>query len=167
MHGRYLAARGVCSGSSGGRGEFFGMDTDAMGRGAKVGAALSVIVPVAVSGVFLLAFAPGLWWVLTIYGWAVFPAFGLLARGMSEVSEERPKRVSEAGPSTISPERELLEALRRRGELTSARAAMETSLSVAEADGMLGRLAGDGHLEVRARDGGVFYSLWRPERDES
>jgi hypothetical protein len=139
------------------------MDTDAMGRGAKVSAALSVIIPVAVSGVFLVAFVPDLWWLLTMYGWVVFPAFGLLARGVSEVSKESPKRVSEATPSTISPERDLLEALRRNGELTPARAAMETSLSVAEADEMLGGLAKDGHLEVRVKDGGVFYAMWGSE----
>lgn len=135
--------------------EFFGADVEGMSRGAKVGAALSVIVPVALSGAFLLAFLPNMWWLLTIYGWVVFPALGLLARGVSEASETRP----EPSPGA-SPERELLEALRRNGEVTAARAAMETSLSVAAAEAMLGELARAGHLEVRARDGGVFYALW-------
>lgn len=37
---------------------------------------------------------------------------------------------------------------------------METSLSVAEADGMLNKLAQDGHLEVRVRGGGLHYAPW-------
>jgi hypothetical protein len=41
---------------------------------------------------------------------------------------------------------------------------METSLSVTEADRMLKELAEGGHLDVRVRGGGLFYSLW--ERDE-
>ncbi len=163
MHGRHLAMRGSRFGSCRGRGEFLGMDTGAMGRGAKVSAALSVIGAVAVSGVFLFVFVPELWWLLTVYGWVVFPAFGLLAKGVSEVSKERPKRVSEAAPSALYPERELLEALRTHGELTPALAAMETLLSVAEADEMLGELAKDGHLEVRVKDGGVFYAMWGSE----
>lgn len=54
-------------------------------------------------------------------------------------------------------------ALREHGELTPARAAMETSLTVAEADGMLKELAEGGHLEVRVRGGGLFYALWEPK----
>ncbi len=61
-------------------------------------------------------------------------------------------------------EQELLEALGRSpsGELTAAGAALETSLTVEEADRMLFRLAAKGHLRVRAREGsgGVFYSFW-------
>jgi len=55
-----------------------------------------------------------------------------------------------------------LEALREHGELTPARAAMETSLTVTEADKMLKELAEGGHLEVRVRGGGLFYGLWEP-----
>lgn len=151
-------------GAKGIRGDrFFGADVESMSRGAKVGAALAAIIPVVASGVFLFAFLPGVWWLLTIYGWVVFPAFGLLARGLSETPETSAGASRPSSVSSASPERELLEALRRRGELTPARAAMETSLSVAEADEMLGELAKDGHLEVRARDGGVFYAMWGSE----
>jgi hypothetical protein len=59
-----------------------------------------------------------------------------------------------------SGERELLEALQRRGELTPAQAAMETSLTVDEADSMLEGLAAKGHLDVKVRGGGLFYGLW-------
>ena len=56
-------------------------------------------------------------------------------------------------------EQQLLEAIERHGEITPARAALETSLSVAEADRMLCELAEKGHLEVRAREGKLVYSF--------
>jgi DNA-binding IclR family transcriptional regulator len=56
-------------------------------------------------------------------------------------------------------ERQLLEAIERHGEITPARAALETALTVAEADRMLGELAQKGYLEVHAREGRIFYSL--------
>ena len=59
-----------------------------------------------------------------------------------------------------SKERELLEALKRRGELTVARAALETSLTVEESDRMLSALAAQGHLEVRIEGAKMLYSLW-------
>ena len=62
-------------------------------------------------------------------------------------------------------ERELLEALKRRGELSPAQAAMETSLTVNEADKMLDDLAAKGHLDVKVRGGGLFYGLWETEAE--
>lgn len=56
-------------------------------------------------------------------------------------------------------ERQLLEAIERHGEVTPPRAALETSLTVAEADRMLGELAEKGHLEVHAREGKLVYSF--------
>lgn len=56
-------------------------------------------------------------------------------------------------------ERRLLQAIERHGEVTPVRAALEAALTVAEADRMLGELAEKGHLEVRAREGKLFYSL--------
>ena len=62
-------------------------------------------------------------------------------------------------------EREVLEALGRLGELTAAEAALETSLTVEEAERVLSGLAAKGHLRVRVlgNPGGIFYSFW--ERD--
>jgi hypothetical protein len=60
-------------------------------------------------------------------------------------------------------ERELLEAIRRHGEITAAQAALETSLSVEEADRMLSALAARGHLEVRVDGARIVYSLWEGE----
>ncbi len=62
-------------------------------------------------------------------------------------------------------EKELLEALGRLGQLTAAEAALETSLTVEEAERVLSGLAAKGHLRVRVlgNPGGIFYSFW--ERD--
>jgi hypothetical protein len=63
-------------------------------------------------------------------------------------------------PSGISKEKELLQALERHGEITATRAALETSLSVAEAEEMLSALASNGHVRVSAREGRLAYALW-------
>ena len=63
-------------------------------------------------------------------------------------------------PQPANKERELLSAIRDNGgSITPAEAAMETSLTVREADRMLSELAGGGHLSVESRDGALFYSL--------
>ena len=160
MHGRSHAARKAELGSRrepwDRHGErFMGLDVEEMGPRARVIVALSVLAPVALSGLLLVAFAPGLWWIFTTYGWISFPAFGLLARGMAGTAEAGVEK------APVEPkEKELLRALREHGELTPARAAIETSLTVAEADRMLGELAEAGHLEVRARGGGLYYAPW-------
>lgn len=60
-------------------------------------------------------------------------------------------------------EKEVLEALRRNGELAVAGVALETSLSVEEADGVLSALTTRGHLDVRVVRGRLLYSLWESE----
>jgi hypothetical protein len=97
-----------------------------------------------------------LWWLILIFCWIVFLAQGIFARGVAALMESR----KEERPPKNDKERELLEALRDRGELTPAQAAVETSLTVREADEMLKELAEDGHLEVRVHGGGLSYSLW-------
>lgn len=63
-------------------------------------------------------------------------------------------------PQPDNKERELLSAIRENGgSITPAEAAMETSLTVREADGMLSELAGGGHLTVESTDGALFYAL--------
>jgi hypothetical protein len=166
MRGASLACRKTRFGSLEGRAQrggpemwvaprrtgFFGLEVEEMEPRARVVTGLAVLVPVLLSGLMLLEFVPGLWWVFTTYGWVSFPAFGLVVRGVAGLSEGR--------DGSRPAERELLEALRERGELTPTRAAMETSLSVAEADRMLRELAENGHLEVRVRGGALFYALW-------
>ena len=132
-----------------------GLDTENMGPRAQVMTSLAVLAPVALSGVFLVLFVPQLWWIFTTYFWVAFPALGLLTGGISGLGRDRPLRDSEQ-----EREQELLEAIRESGEISAAAAAARTSLSVAEADRRLRELAGNGHLEVRARGGAVFYALW-------
>ena len=138
----------------GGRG-FFGRDVEKMGPGARISAALSVLVSVGLSGVFLVVFVPQLWWIFTTYFWVAFPALGLLTSGVSDLGEGRPVRVSGE-----ERERELLVAIRESGEISAASAAARTSLTVAEADRRLKELAENGHIEVRARGGAILYALW-------
>jgi len=134
---------------------FFGLDVEKMGPRGRAFAALSVLVPVALSGLLLVVFVPQLWWIFTVYFWVAFPALGLLTGSVSGIGEERPPLISEA-----KLERELLEAIRDGGEVSAASVAARTSLSVAEADRRLKGLAENGHIEVRARGGAVLYSLW-------
>ncbi|MBA2443254.1 MAG: helix-turn-helix transcriptional regulator [Rubrobacter sp.] len=158
MCGRTAMFSGPRNGARRRGGEFFGLEVEEMSPRGQVAAAVSVLAPVLLSGVLLLVFLPGVWWVFTTYFWVAFPALGLLSRGLAGSGAERRAALTAAE----DPERELLSALRRHEELTAARAAVETSLSVAEADRRLGELAGAGHLTLRVRDGGIFYALWDP-----
>jgi hypothetical protein len=76
------------------------------------------------------------------------------------------QRRQEEQPTKNDKERELLEALRDRSELTPTQAAVETSLTIKEADEMLKELAEGGHLKVRVHGGGLSYSLWDSEEVE-
>jgi hypothetical protein len=100
-----------------------------------------------------------LWWMIPFF---VVPAIGLAARGIAGLIEERSRRPLDKDLK----EKELLEALARNGEITAAFAALETSLSVSEADRMLSELAKEGHVEVRAREGRLAYALWERDRRE-
>ena len=135
--------------------DFFGLDVEKMSPRSQVATSLAVLIPVAIGGVLLLTLASGLWWLTFVFGWMIFPACGLLVSGIAGLSDG-----PEELPAANSRERELLEALHRRGELTPAQAAMETTLTVDEADKMLEDLAAKGHLDVRVRGGGLFYGLW-------
>ena len=68
--------------------------------------------------------------------------------------------VTGAPVAEAAKEKALLEALTRRGALTVAGAALETSLTVEEVDRVLSTLAVKGHLEVRVERGRLLYSLW-------
>lgn len=155
----WRARRHAAWGDHGGAGRFYGLDAEEMSPGARVSASLAVLAPAVLVAALVLTQAPWLFWLFFVFGWAVFPAFGMFVRGVAEMAERR--RV--APRPAKSKERELLEALREHGELTPARAAMETSLAVAEADEMLKGLAEGGHLDVRVRGGGLFYALWAIE----
>ena len=138
--------------------DFFGLEVEKMNPRAQVWVAVTVLALMTAGAALVLTLVPWLFWLIFVFGWMAFPAFGLLVRGIAGLSEERTEL-----PSANGKERELLQALQREGELTPARAAMETTLTVAEADRMLKELAEGGHLEVRVRGGGLFYALWEPE----
>jgi hypothetical protein len=108
-----------------------------------IGFALATVMVVATAGVL----AAGVGFVIPA---AIF--FGLAARDL--------QKQQHALPRPDNKERELLSAIRDNGgSITPAEAAMETSLTVREADGMLSELAGAGHLAVESRDGALFYAL--------
>ncbi len=70
------------------------------------------------------------------------------------------RRHGGSSEANVLKEQELLEALDRRGKLTAVEAALETSLSVEEANRMLFELAARGHLEVTVEHGRLLYSFW-------
>ena len=63
-------------------------------------------------------------------------------------------------------EQELLQALGRRGKLTAVEAALESSLSVEEANRMLFDLAAKGHLQLIVEHGRLYYAFWEHDREE-
>jgi hypothetical protein len=108
-----------------------------------IGFAVAALMVIATAGVL----AAGVGFVIPA---AIF--FGLAANDFQKHRHVLPQ------PDT--KERELLSAIRDNGgSITPAEAAMETSLTVREADGMLSDLAGSGHLAVESRDGALFYAL--------
>jgi len=140
-----------------------GLDVESMGPRAQVTTSLAVLIPVVVASAAVLFLFTSFWWLIFFFGWALFPAFGLLIRGIAGLSEGEGR--GELRGSNAK-ERELLGALREHEEITPTQAAMETSLTVEEADGMLKDLAAKGHLDVRVRGGGIFYGLWQGEEAE-
>ena len=126
----------------------------------------ALVVGLVVGGLFLFTLAGPFdffpfffffWWMVPF---VLVPMILASARGVGGLFEARRPVDGE------HRERELLEALARHGELTPARAALETTLSVAEADRMLSELAKGGHIEVRAREGRLGYALWEHDQRE-
>lgn len=134
-----------------------GVDVEGMSPRAQAVTGLVTGGLILLSAALLIAFT-NFWWLIFVFGWAVFSAFGIFSRGVAGMVDSRPERSEVLLES--SRERELLEAIRNHGEITPVQAAMETSLMVSEADKMLGELAEGGHLDVRVRGGGLFYALW-------
>jgi hypothetical protein len=95
----------------------------------------------------------------------MIPAVALLASAFQDANKRR-----RALPLASDKERELLSAIRDNGGvITPTEAAMETSLTVREADRMLSELAGGGHLSVESAGATLHYSLpsrQAPELDE-
>ena len=126
-------------------------------------------VGLVVGGLFLLfivgsAFQVFPFFLILAVPFLLVPVFAAAARGLAGVAEARTRERTGRVAAEESKERELLGALARWGELSPALAALETSLTVAEADRMLSDLAESGHLEVRAHDGRLGYALWEQDR---
>lgn len=92
----------------------------------------------------------------------------LLEQGFEELRHSRPLpsphrhrviRGSSQESIEKSAERQLLEVIERNGEITPARAALQTSLTVDEAEQLLSELAQKGHLDVRVEGSKLVYSL--------
>ena len=80
---------------------------------------------------------------------------------MSLCSEPSRRAARRPKPSRGYHEKELLLALGRCGKLTAVEAALESSLSVEEAERMLQEeLAAKGQLEVSIEHGKLHYALW-------
>ncbi len=108
-----------------------------------LGAACLVLVPLT-----------SLWWIVPVLGAVVPIALAVLDRPGPKLGKTDDRNAKE---------RELLNALAERDEITPATAAMRTSLTVDEASKMLGDLAGKGHLNLHAEEGIMAYAL--PDRD--
>ena len=139
--------------------DFFGLDVEKMSPKARAVTGVVTGGLILLAAALLIAFTQ-FWWLIFIFGWAVFPAFGVFVRGVAGLVDTRSEP-----PAANARERELLQALQSSGELTPAQAAMETSLTVNEADEMLKDLAAKGHLDVRVRGGGLFYGLWETDSE--
>jgi hypothetical protein len=83
--------------------DFFGLDVDRMSSRAQVRVAVTVLALVLAGAVAVFTLVPWLWWLLFTFGWMIFPAFGLLVRGIAGTSEDRAEL-----SVTNSKERELL-----------------------------------------------------------
>ena len=78
-----------------------------------------------------------------------------LGVGFMKLSKQRGATRKFAGK-----ERELLSAIRKNGDcITPTEAAIETSLTVREADQMLTELTSAAYLQVESRDGSLYYKL--------
>lgn len=141
-----------------------GIDVESMSPRAQLTTSLAVLIPVVLGAASVLFLFTNFWWLIFVFGWAIFPAFGLLLKGIAGLSDGGDQAQVLGGDGK---ERELLGALREHEEISPTQAAMETSLTVEEADDMLKELATKGHLDVRVRGGGIFYGLWRAEGVEN
>ena len=114
------------------------------------------VLYVLVLGITCLVLVPltSLWWIVPVLGAIVPIALAVL---------DGPDPKLRGTDDKKSKERELLNALAERGEITPATAAMHTSLTVDEASKMLDGLVGKGHLKFQVEDGIMAYAL--PDRD--
>ena len=95
------------------------------------------------------------WWPSGLWGFFVVLSVVLVARGLWRIRRDGSRSV---GPKP-GAEKQLLMVLREAGGITPVEAALETSLTVDEAEEVLSRLATRGHLHVESHDGSLFYVM--------
>lgn len=145
----------------------------ALGVVLCVGIALAAVYAF-VLGTSIFSRGVDIWWWLVFYATIGLAASAVpIARNLIRAGFAVRRSVRAASSpgisSTSSPvnkddserqnERQVLEALERYGEITPVRAALETTLTVAEADRILFDLAKAGHLEVKVVGGQLVYSF--------
>ena len=161
-------------------GTFYGYDVTGMSPTSQIAMGFGILLPTVIAFAtfgFALTIAPAkeiaplLTWLTFLFlaslGWMI-PAAALVVRGVKELSGSSGSRSPVSGTRAFraaletsgAGERAVLKALRENGEMSAARAAAEASITAAEADEILSRLAGEGHLRLRIRGVGLFYSLW-------
>ncbi len=93
--------------------------------------------------------------------WLFKEGFGRLesTRPLPPPHQPRSIRTSNQESQEKPAEKQLLEVIERNGEITPARAALQTSLSVDEAERLLSELAQRGHLDVRVEGSKLVYAL--------
>ena len=105
---------------------------------------------------------------LVVIAVASMSSVWLLEQGFGELQSSRPLppsrqhraiRGSRQESQAKSAEKQLLEVIDRNGEITPARAALQTSLTVEEAEQLLSDLAQRGHLDVRVEGNRLVYAL--------
>jgi DNA-binding CsgD family transcriptional regulator len=97
------------------------------------------------------------WWLALVCATVAPVVLAILDRPGSNLEKADVRNVKE---------REILQALAERGELTSTTAAMRTSLTVDEASKMLEGFARKGHLELRMDGGAMSYALQQRDAHE-
>jgi hypothetical protein len=95
------------------------------------------------------------WFPLEPWPLTLVPSTVLVCRGVWQLRHWRPQDV-ERKPGS---EKQLLMIIADTGDITPVEAALETSLTVDEAEEILSRLASRGHLLVKIRDGALCYAL--------
>lgn len=114
-----------------------------------------------VSAAVLVALIPAWLLLVLLIGGALVPTVLVLVSLVLVLLNDRRHRQAGRGPARpqLGGEKQLLLALRDLGGLTAVEAALETSLSVDEAEGILTRLAERGHLRLEGRGGTLIYAL--------
>jgi hypothetical protein len=95
------------------------------------------------------------WTPLELWPLSLVSSTVLVCRGVWQLRHWRPQE-AERKPGS---EKRLLMIIAETGDITPVEAALETSLTVDEAEEILSRLADRGHLLVKSRDGTLSYAI--------